>query len=88
MLPHGPPVDSAWLLCLNAPLSIHPIFSQSELEEEREVIEQVNSDKDLAKIVRKGSMGLEELQQITGGSRVPAEALARKSPSAAAVGCK
>lgn len=48
------------------------------------MIEQVASDKDLAQIVRKGSLGLEQLEQMTGGSRVPAVALARKSPSAAA----
>lgn len=55
-----------------------------EAEEEREVIEQVSSDRELAQIVRKGSLGLEQLEQLTGGSRVPAVALARKSPSAAA----
>lgn len=49
---------------------------KQEAEEEREVI----SDQDLAKLARKGSVGLEQLEQMTGGSRVPAVALlARKS---------
>jgi serine/threonine-protein phosphatase PP1 catalytic subunit len=52
---------------------------QQEAEEEREVI----SNQDLANLARKGSAGLEQLEQLTGGSRVPAVALlARKSAGA------
>ena len=39
-----------------------------EVEEEQVVIHQVSSDKDLAELVRKGSQGIQELEQMTGGS--------------------
>ena len=51
------------------------------------MIQQVSGDEELAKLVRARSKGLQELEQMTGGSRVPAEALARAasgSPRAAA----
>ena len=44
---------------------------------------QVGSDQDLASLVRKGSAGLQELEQMAQGSRVPAVALARSSMGAA-----
>lgn len=51
------------------------------------MIRHVSSDQDLAELVRKGSLGLEQLEQMTGGSRVPAVALlARKSAGACAAG--
>ncbi|KAI7839888.1 hypothetical protein COHA_006368 [Chlorella ohadii] len=54
---------------------------QQEAEEEREIIK----SQDLAELARKGSLGLEQLEQMTGGSRVPAVALlARKSAGTAA----
>lgn len=43
-------------------------------------MQQVSGDEDLAKLVHARSAGLQQLETLTGGSRVPAEALARASP--------
>lgn len=54
---------------------------QQEVEEDRLVIEKVSS-KDLASLVRRASVGLQGLEELNHSSRVPAQALARSSPSA------
>lgn len=57
------------------------MLPSQEAEEEREIIK----SQDLAELARKGSLGFEQLEKMTGGSRVPAVALlARKSAGAAA----
>lgn len=48
-----------------------------EVAEEQVVMQQVCGDQDLAKLVHARSAGLQQLETLTGGSRVPAEALAR-----------
>ena len=54
------------------------------MEEEHEVIKKVASDENLAELVHRRSAGLQELEQMTGGSKVPAAALAHTSPAAGA----
>lgn len=47
--------------------------------EEQACLQEVAQNPNLQDMVRRGSAGLQDLEQLTGGSRVPAEALARRS---------
>ena len=49
------------------------------MAEEQACLQEVAQNPNLQDMVRRGSAGLQDLEQLTGGSRVPAEALARRS---------
>jgi hypothetical protein len=51
------------------------------VKEDAAVMRKVSSNKNLASLLHRRSDGLQELETLTGGGRVPAEALARAPPA-------
>ena len=63
----------------NSAALLLPCSVLQDVAEEQACLQEVAQNPNLQDMVRRGSAGLQDLEQLTGGSRVPAEALAHGS---------
>lgn len=74
--PAGPPAEGEALTPAEQAM-------QQEVAEDYLVVKGVEGDEELGSLMRQGSKGLEELEALAGGCRVPGEVLAQTSPPTA-----